>query len=145
MSTFKKVIDLFEKMAINHKQINDFGWGDMSVITTKDRKFPLLYILPIQSAVGYNSFVYSFEIYIMDLEKPDKENLKDILSDTFLIGNDIIMEFQENLYEEDFENEQENITATPFQSTFDDNVAGWVYDIDIVTERIKCNRPYDAN
>jgi len=115
----------------NHKQLNTFNWGELSNITTKDIMFPYLHIVPISSKKNGSLQTMNFEIYVMDLQEQDDTNLLDTMNQMFMIGNDIVSEFEEDLDDKGFEVDETNISIKPFSGSFDDFTAGWKWSIDV--------------
>ncbi|EKD89641.1 MAG: hypothetical protein ACD_33C00022G0002, partial [uncultured bacterium] len=52
-------------------------------------------------------------------------------NDTLLIGNDIIATFFDNEADYDFLLNENGIPVTPFEGSFDDHTAGWIYGIEL--------------
>jgi len=144
MSNFKSIINTLDNFCSEHYQINEFGWGPISNISTKDQDFVLVWFLPTGARVEHSSTILKGNLYVIDLLKQNDENLLDIHNDTFLIGRDFISEFydQEDVY--DFVMNEE-ADAEPFQHKFDDYTAGWIFTIEIEYENSVniCNIPKD--
>lgn len=130
-TSFKDIIIKFEEFTTNHKQLNEYGWGEVFNISTKDITFPYLHVLPLQSKKNGSLQTQQFEIYVMDLEKQDNTNLLDIMNQMFMIGNDVISEFEFDADRFGFEVDERNINVYPFTGTYDDNTAGWKWVMDI--------------
>ncbi len=131
MTTFKDIIEEFKTFSNNHKQLNEFNWGAIAEISTKDIIFPYLHILPITSKKNGSLQKMKFEIYVMDLQKQDNTNLLDIMNQMFMIGNDIVSEFEEDNSNFGFEVDETNIDIFPFTGDFDDFTAGWKWVLDV--------------
>lgn len=131
MCSFKDIIKQLEYFAINHKQINEFGWGEIYNISTKDLKFPYMHVLPKSSKKNGALQQLNLEIYLMDLQNENDNNLLDIMNNIFFIGNDIISEFIEDNNDLGFEVDEKNISIYPFTGAFDDYTSGmkWVLDV----------------
>ena len=130
-TSFKDVVLKFEDFSINHKQINTFDWGELFNISTKDIQFPYLHLLPLQSRKVGSLQTQTFEVYVMDLQKQDDTNLLDIMNQMFMIGNDVVSEFEYNADRFGFEVNETNISIYPFTGEFDDHTAGWKWVLEI--------------
>ncbi len=128
--TFKQIIDDLELFATNHKQINSFGFGNADNITNKDQVYPMMWVQSIPSTTG-NMVDLTFEIYLIDLLKQDKVNLVDVLSDTLLMGNDVVAKYFDDEDEYDFTLNEDGVVITPFEAEFDDFTAGWIFEVNI--------------
>ena len=70
----------------------------------------------------------------MDLVSKDESNEEDVLSDTLQVIGDFISQFKHSTLYGDMENDyrfSENVNCTPFTERFDNEVSGWVADINI--------------
>ncbi len=65
---------------------------------TKDEKYPLVYIAPIDATPGVEGFTtdIQLEIYCMDIIQKDRANINVILSDCHLILNDFYVWFTDS-------------------------------------------------
>lgn len=130
-TTFKDIIIKFEEFVDEHKQINQFGWGELFNISTKDIQFPYLHILPTSSKKMGSLQTATIEIYLMDLQKQDNKNLLDIMNQMFMYGNDIVSDFEYNADMYGFEVDERNINIYPFTGEYDDYTAGWKWVMNI--------------
>ena len=132
--TFRNIISDIEDFCEDHNQIGEFGWGQLSNITTKEHDFTMLFLQPTQTQIDGHLMTLSFDMYIFDLVKQDKTNLLDVMNDTLLIGNDVIKKFWDNEEEYEWMLIEEGVGCEPFEAKFDDYTAGWVFSIEIEVE-----------
>ena len=126
----KEVIKHIEDFCNEHVQINEFGCGPLSMISTKNHKFPIVWLLPTNARHESSHIILGFDMLVFDLLKSDYTNLTDILNDCQLIGRDIIAYFSDTEYEYGFAiNETAN--SEPFDFKFDDICAGWIFKIEV--------------
>lgn len=147
MITQKDIILKFKEISKNHKQINDFGWGEIYNISTKNIKFPYLHILPISSKKNGSLQKLSMKLYILDLQNQDNKNLLDIMSNTFEIGNDVVTAFIDFSYTNEFDIDENNIVSYFITGEFDDYTSGFEWNINITYKQYNnCdNIPYKNN
>lgn len=142
MSNFKNIITTLSGFSYSHEQVNEFGWGPISNISTKNQDFVLVWFLPTGARVEHSSTILQGNLYVMDLLKQDDTNLLDIHNDTYQIGRDFVSEFydQETIYGFVMD---ESADAEPFEHKFDDYTAGWIFTIEIEFENSVniCNVP----
>ncbi len=143
--SFKNIISDIEDFCTAHNQINGFGWGQLSNITTKDHEFVMLWLQPTSSSIDGHLMTLNFDMYVFDLLKQNKENLLDTINDTLLIGNDVISKFWDNEEEYEWTLNEEGVSCEPFEAKFDDFTSGWVFSIEIELEnRLSlCSIPED--
>lgn len=111
----------FEQFANNHLQIKDFGYGDLSEISSSQAtQYPLFWVSPQPSSISGNEITYSFNILIGDRLEDGDLNKVEVESDTFQIGLDLLATLNLN---RDVDLEKSN-TLTPFIHDFKDRIAG---------------------
>lgn len=144
-TTYNQVIKAFSDICDNHKQINSFYSLQTWEFQTKENVYPAVLLIPLPSTIQQGMTILSFELHVMDLLNKDSSNLNEIHSDTLQIANDIIAETAENEDDYGFTLNTEAITATPFEESLDDRVAGWVITLDVEIENglDDCNIPID--
>lgn len=139
--SLKNVFSIFEEIASNHKQINDFGKGSISRINGEyELKHPTLWVDIQPSTVQKNVVVMNFNVYIMDLVDQADFAEEDIHSDTMFIMQDIIVLLKKKrLISENYD-----IPITPFHHKFNDRVAGWigVFSVRVPYNYGECDIPY---
>ena len=134
MITFKTIINDIEQFCEEHNQIHDFGWGPLSNITTKDHQFTMLWLQPSGGIVNGNSLLLTFDMYIFDLVKQDRSNLLDVMTDSLLIGQDVIANFWDNEELFDWTLNEQGVSYEQYEAKFDDYTAGVVFSIEIEVE-----------
>lgn len=120
--TIKEVKKLLNNLAIDHKQINDFGWGDVWEIgESKSITYPLMYCTIQNSNVSGKTFNLSLSIIFADLVFEDEKNEDDVISDQMLICQDIIAQLRSDTF--DFTLGQ-SVNVNFFTERLSDLVAG---------------------
>ena len=133
-ATFKNIITDFENFCDNHNQINEFTWGPLTNISTKEQDFILVHCLPAPSQYIGREVILSFEVLILDIVKQDKTNFKDVMNDNLLIGLDIVANFFDDEDTYDWTLDEDSVLIRPFFEEFDDYCAGYVFEINISIE-----------
>lgn len=141
----KGIINNFEKFSTEHLQINDFGYGSTSNVSTKNHNFVLLWIDALGGSVNISSNIYTFDFYVLDLLKQNGENLIDIWNDTEQIGKDIISIFYDQETTYDFTIDETSIDLEYLTYVFDDFLAGVKLSISVETKSPLniCEVPYE--
>jgi hypothetical protein len=98
--TIKEVKSLLNNLAIDHKQINDFGWGDVWELgESKSITYPLMYCTIQSSNVSGKTFNLSLSILFADLVFEDEKNEDDVISDQMLVCQDIIAQLRSDSFD----------------------------------------------
>ena len=120
--TLKEVKTLLNNLADDHKQINDFGWGDVWELgESQSITYPLMYCTIQNSNVTGKVFNLSLSIIFCDLVFGDNKNEDDVISDQMLICQDIIAQLRSDTFEFTLGN---SVNVNFFNERLSDLVAG---------------------
>lgn len=120
--TLKEVKSLLNNLADDHKQINDFGWGDVWELgESQSIVYPLMYCTIQNSNVTGKVFNLSLSILFCDLVFGDNKNEDDVISDQMLICQDIIAQLRSDTFEFTLGN---SVNVNFFNERLSDLVAG---------------------
>jgi hypothetical protein len=120
--TLKEVRSLLNNLADDHKQINDFGWGDIWELgESQSITYPLMYCTIQNSNVTGKVFNLSLSILFCDLVFGDNKNEDDVISDQMLICQDIIAQLRSDTFEFTLGN---SVNVNFFNERLSDLVAG---------------------
>jgi len=120
--TIKEVKSLLNNLAIDHKQINDFGWGDVWELgESKSITYPLMYCTIQSSNVSGKTFNLSLSIIFADLVFEDEKNEDDVISDQMLVCQDIIAQLRSDTFNFTLNN---TVNINFFTERLSDLVAG---------------------
>ena len=146
------LVSVFRDLSIRSKMINDFGFGNTSDLNAKQNiQYPLLWLEPTQnravnsgSNMGYSSFLYGFNVYVLDRIDKGDSNYQELLSDCQYNLSAIIAEMDQHIYY--IENNlslSEDIYYNPVTYEYDDNVNGYMAGIKIKVplRYTPCNNP----
>jgi hypothetical protein len=144
ITSYTVLKDRIQIFCDNHYQIEKFGGEFQSEINnfaTKDERYPILYLSPINQRVYENVTEFDLDIYVMDLIDDDRSNINVILSDTNLILNDLY-----NYYKEGYDSNIDvigNPSLSPLNNQLLDYAAGWVMRITLeVNNYTACQIPF---
>ena len=123
------MIKEFRDFATAHKQINEFGNGDLWEIVQKETlaelNYPMLFIQDSPASIGEGFITNGFNILVMD--KANEGTVEtEVKSDTLLILLDTIAYF-EKLYTDNwkFVSIEKTGSISSFTERFDDTLTGW--------------------
>lgn len=136
--TLKQIIEDFDDIAINHEQINSFGFGEleqltMDIETHQEPVYTKMYMVPEVTVLNQNQLTYNFRIIIVDRLNEDYSNQRDVMSDTLEIIKDVFT----ILYLSEYESEW-NAVVNPFLEAFETKLCGWSMNLQIT-------QPFDYN
>lgn len=160
---FKSIIDDFRLLSNYHKQINSFGFGDITefgyLTEMRDKEnntdnqspyYPLMFVVPNTATQELQYMTYEFNVIVADIIERDLDNMIDVLSDTNQILDDIISQFRlsvtnslgnfnQNYYLDDA------VTCIPFIEAYQDLLAGWsgTFRIKIMTPLDRCDAAFN--
>jgi len=128
--TLNQIKKQLNSIAVSHSNINHFHFGEMVDFASSGVvDYPALAVERNPFQFVNNSLRYSFNIYMMDLVHKDASNRDEVLSDTLLICLDIIaMLDRDNDFIFSIE---KNITFNDFIDSFDEEVSGYWFKLDI--------------
>lgn len=144
--TLEQSIILFQNIATAHKQINDFGQGELWEIegTIKPGiKYPMLWVTPVNSTPEDQIKRRTFTLLVFAQVKKDKSNELSVLSDCEQILDDILKILENESPDYEYTGQPQFV---PFKEELGDWVAGYRADVEIITDRANnyCDVPSDT-
>ncbi len=140
MFTYKEIVNLFKQSAFDNHMINDFGYGALSDIKTRNESpegdeevnYPYAFLNPTSHNRNQGTVTYNFNLIMMDMAREEEgttyDNFLTIQSDCQQYIDDIIADLWETAGKPDI---QFTVTYTPFVERFADEVAGMTAAISI--------------
>lgn len=140
MFTYKEIVNLFKQSAFDNHMINDFGYGALSDIKTRNESqegdeevnYPYAFLNPTSHNRNQGTVTYNFNLIMMDMAREEEgttyDNFLTIQSDCQQYIDDMIADLWENAGKPDI---QFTVTYTPFVERFADEVAGMTAAISI--------------
>ena len=133
--TYNQIIKEFNDFADAHKQIENFGNGDLWEIAEHnqllDFNYPLLWIADQPATLGNGVFQWNFQVITMDLVNKDEDNENDVKSDMIQVLLDLIayLEQKTNTTSNNVNWLQVQLIRsgnfTSFTERFEDELTGW--------------------
>jgi len=160
---FKSIIDDFRLLSNYHKQINSFGFGDITefgyLTDSRDKEsnpdnqapyYPLMFVVPNTATQELQYMTYEFNVIVADIIERDLDNMIDVLSDTNQILDDIISQFRLSVtnslgnFNRDYYLD-DAVTCIPFIEAYQDLLAGWsgTFRIKIMTPLDRCDAAFN--
>ena len=134
--SYRKLLNKIEAFCAAHMQIKKYAGEfreQMPNFSTKDEKYPIVFVVPTSGYSDLNAKAVTLDIYCVDLIQDDRENINTILSDCELILNDLFIYFKNG---NDFEVDVVGTaTMSPLNNYDLDYAAGWVANITFEIEQ----------
>lgn len=131
MYTINQIIKTFEDIASAHKQIADFGYGDIwEVGASREINYPVMWVNVQPASSNGKELTYKFNLIFMDLVKKDESNELEVLSDQILIALDVLSTLDNPANQDNFIMNRTS-SFEPFTERFDDEVSGWSVSVEI--------------
>jgi hypothetical protein len=130
MTSYITLLSKIEQFCNAHLQIKKYGGEfreQMPNFSTKDEKYPVVFVEPISDLEDLNTNQFSINVYCVDIIQKDRANLNTIVSDCQLILKDMYV-----YYTNDMDAQLDVVgtsTMTPINNFDLDYVAGWVMSI----------------
>ena len=139
--TLNQLSLILENTIKNHLQIQDYYFGDVFDINTRENNYVLFNYSTTSFNLGDNMSTFNFDFYLFDKLKEDESNLLDIQSDLTQILNDIIFSIKYN-YEYYIDIKSVN-PYSYFKDQFTDYLAGvnTTVEIEIKNNSGNCDIP----
>lgn len=132
--TYNQILKEFKTFATNHKQIQNFGNGDLWEIVEHnqlaDFNYPLFWVADQPANLGDGTFTWNFNVMAMDLVNKDESNENDVKSDMCQVLLDCVSYFeQKTAISNNVDWLKVNLvrsgTLTSFTERFEDELTGW--------------------
>jgi|TARA_R110001583_G_scaffold131713_2_gene283535 hypothetical protein len=132
--TYNQIMKEFKTFATNHKQIQNFGNGDLWEIVEHnqlaDFNYPLFWVADQPANLGDGTFTWNFNIMAMDLVNKDESNENDVKSDMCQVLLDCVSYFEQktaisNNVDWLKVNLVRSSTLNSFTERFSDELTGW--------------------
>jgi hypothetical protein len=130
MTSYITLLSKIEQFCNAHLQIKKYGGEfreQMPNFSTKDEKYPVVFVEPVSDLEDLNTNQFSINVYCVDIIQKDRANLNSIVSDCQLILKDMYV-----YYTNDMDLQLDVVgtsTMTPVNNFDSDYVAGWVMSI----------------
>lgn len=131
MISYQALTDEIIAFYNSHLQVKKVGSDFQEQLfnfATKDEKYPIVYIVPVDVVAGENTSDFTLDIFCFDIIQKDRVNITTILSDCHQILNDLYLNYTFSLTDTDFD--VIGIPSfTPLNNDLLDYAAGWVMNI----------------
>ena len=157
--TYQEIVNRIQTIVNNHYQLADFGYGDLSDLKTRfentsgdsavQADYPYLFLNPATHTRNLTTMTYNFNMLVMDMARGEVadlpyNNILAIQSQCQQMIDDVIADLYYGFTDQP-EVMRTNMSYTPFNERFQDDVAGMTasLSIEVPTGLNLCVAPID--
>lgn len=139
-STYKQVVELFESIALSQLAVKQWGVGDISDLdiqtdTHPFQRFPVVFMVPqISSMDRFGKLTLGFDIICADIAKNQEDLQVNTHNSTLMILQDIFSKIIMTDWATVGIEVETPITVTPFLEKYNNNLAGWTANVNIIVK-----------
>lgn len=120
--TLNQIVKTITTFANNHEQIKFVYFGDVwERLSNGEVTYPAMFFTLIDAQILAKQIQYNFSIYVMDRMLMEETNETEVLSDMTLIGQDLVAELRDPIYNW---NASDNMTVSFYTESDPDYLAG---------------------
>jgi hypothetical protein len=100
MTSYITLLSKIEQFCNAHLQIKKYGGEfreQMPNLSTKDEKYPVVFVEPVSDLEDLNTNQFSINVYCVDIIQKDRANLNTIVSDCQLILKDMYVYYTNDM------------------------------------------------
>ena len=133
--SYTEIIELFQSRCDAHLAIASFDSGTIDYLDASavNRKYPYIFLRPMNSILVDRTRTLSFELYSLDIPKLKSSNNVELLADTEMYVYDLMSYFNYGPTTIQQTYDMAITDCVPVNEAFQDRVYGWMANIDIIT------------
>jgi|11_taG_2_1085331.scaffolds.fasta_scaffold11377_4 hypothetical protein len=133
--SYTEIIELFQSRCDAHLAIASFDSGTIDYLDASavNRKYPYIFLRPMNSILVDRTRTLSFELYSLDIPKLKSSNNVELLADTEMYVYDLMSYFNYGPTTIQQTYDMAITDCVPVNEAFQDRVYGWMANIDITT------------
>ena len=133
--SYTEIIELFQLRCDAHLAIASFDSGTIDYLDASavNRKYPYIFLRPMNSILVDRTRTLSFELYSLDIPKLKSSNNVELLADTEMYVYDLMSYFNYGPTTIQQTYDMAITDCVPVNEAFQDRVYGWMANIDITT------------
>lgn len=143
--TYLQIVNAFQEACNAHLQIASFDSGTIDYLdaSSQNRRYPYVFLRPLNSSVIDRVKTSTFELYSLDVPKVSAGSNIDVISNTETYIYDLMAWFDFGPAYRSQSWGVDMISNAPVNEAFQDRVFGWVAQINVTTPYLLdyCNYP----
>lgn len=138
ISTYKAAVDNLKEIALSHMAVRQCQVGQLSDLDIENnnnvfQRFPVVHYIPRTSSIDRSGAVtLGFSMIVADIAENDEDLQKNTHNNTFMIIQDILSKYILTTWDNVDMNVETPVNITPFVEKYNNNLAGWTAEIDVV-------------
>jgi hypothetical protein len=137
-TTYKQLIDAFEQiclsqMSVKHFQVGELSDVDIQTNTETFQRYPFVFLIPRASSMDrFGKMVLGFSLIVADIAKNEEDLQRNTHNNTLMIMQDIFSKIILTPPSEVDWDVETPIRMVPFVEKFNNNLAGWTAEINVL-------------
>jgi len=137
-TTYKQLIDAFEQiclsqMSVKHFQVGELSDVDIQTNTETFQRYPFVFLIPRASSMDrFGKMILGFSLIVADIAKNEEDLQRNTHNNTLMIMQDIFSKIILTSPSEVDWDVETPIRMVPFVEKFNNNLAGWTAEINVL-------------
>jgi predicted amino acid-binding ACT domain protein len=137
-TTYKQLIEAFEQiclsqMSVKHFQVGEMSDVDMQTNTETFQRYPFVFMIPRLSSMDrFGKMVLGFSLIVADIAKNEEDLQVNVHNTTLMIMQDIFSKIIMTPASQVDWDVETPINITPFVEKYNNNLAGWTAEINVL-------------
>lgn len=138
ISTYKAATDNLKTVALSHMSVKQCQVGQLSDLdiennTNSFQRFPVVHFIPGPSTIDrYGAVTFGFTMIVADIAENEEDLQRNTHNNTFMIIQDILSKYIMTTWDDVDMEILTPVGITPFVEKFNNNLAGWTAEIDVL-------------
>ena len=139
-TTYKQLIDAFEQiclsqMSVKHFQVGELSDVDIQTNTETFQRYPFVFLIPRASSMDrFGKMILGFSLIVADIAKNEEDLQRNTHNNTLMIMQDIFSKIILTSPSEVDWDVETPIRMVPFVEKFNNNLAGWSAEINVIIQ-----------
>lgn len=144
MNGYYRVLDIIKTTLESDIDVNTVSYGDITKVDLeKQTMYPLSHVILNSVTSGEHTLTFSLSVIAMDIVDTSKDendvffhnnNEQDVLNTQLAVLNRLAQKLRIGALYRDKYQVQSDVTLEPFTDRFENEVAGWSMNLDVVIE-----------
>jgi hypothetical protein len=137
-TTYKQLIEAFEQICLSQLSVKHFQVGEMSDVdiqtnTETFQRYPFVFLIPRASSMDrFGKMVLGFSLIVADIAKNEEDLQRNTHNTTLMIMQDIFSKIIMTPASQVDWDVETPIRMVPFVEKYNNNLAGWTAEINVL-------------
>jgi hypothetical protein len=140
ISTYKACVDNLKDVALSHMAVKQSQVGELSDLDIQNnihpfQRFPVVHFIPRTSSMDrFGKVTFSFTMIVADIAENEEDLQRNTHNNTFMIIQDLISKYVLTTWTSVDMELLTPVPITPFVERYNNNLAGWSAEIDVIVK-----------